>query len=39
MLSVFDILNEGNQKKFLEACETPEGVESMLDFSISHRGE
>ncbi len=39
MLSVFDKLNEGNQKKFLEACETPEGVESMLDFSISHRGE
>lgn len=39
MLSVFDKLNEDNQKKFLEACETPEGVESMLDFSISHRGE
>jgi glutaredoxin 2 len=39
MLSVFDKLNENNQKKFLEACETPEGVESMLDFSISHRGE
>ena len=39
MLSVFDKLNEGNQKKFLEACETPDGVESMLDFSISHRGE
>ena len=39
MLFVFDKLNEGNQKKFLEACETPEGVESMLDFSISHRGE
>jgi glutaredoxin 2 len=39
MLSVFDKLNENNQKKFLEACETPKGVESMLDFSISHRGE
>jgi hypothetical protein len=39
MLSVFDKLNEDNQKKFLEACETPGGVESMLDFSISHRGE
>ena len=39
MLSVFDKLNEDNQKKFLEACETPEGVESMLDFAISHRGE
>jgi len=39
MLSVFDKLNEDNQKKFLEACGTPEGVEQMLDFSISHRGE
>ena len=39
MLSVFDKLNEGNQKKFLEACKTPEGVDSMLDFAISHRGE
>ena len=39
MLSVFDKLNESNQKKFLEACKTSEGVDSMLDFSISHRGE
>ena len=39
MLSVFDKLNEDNQKKFLEACSTPEGVEQMLDFAISHRGE
>jgi hypothetical protein len=39
MLLVFDKLNEDNQKKFLEACQTEEGVESMLDFSISHRGE
>ena len=39
MLSVFDKLNEDNQNKFLEACETPEGVELMLDFAISHRGE
>jgi hypothetical protein len=39
MLSVFDKLNEDNQKKFLEACQTPEGVDSMLDFAISHRGE
>jgi hypothetical protein len=39
MLAVFDKLNENNQKKFLEACVTPEGVEQMLDFSISHRGE
>lgn len=39
MLSVFDKLNESNQKKFLEACETSEGVDSMLDFAISHRGE
>jgi hypothetical protein len=39
MLVVFEKLNENNQKKFLEACETPEGVEYMLDFAISHRGE
>ena len=39
MLSVFDKLNEDNQKKFLEACETEEGIEHMLDFAISHRGE
>ena len=39
MLVVFEKLNETNQKKFLEACETPEGVEYMLDFAISHRGE
>ena len=39
MLFVFDKLNEDNQKKFLAACQTPEGVESMLDFAISHRGE
>lgn len=39
MLSVFDKLNEDNQKKFLEACQTEEGVEHMLDFAISHRGE
>ena len=39
MLSVFDKLNEDNQKKFLEACQTEEGIEHMLDFAISHRGE
>ena len=39
MLTVFEKLNESNQKKFLEACETPEGVEYMLDFAINHRGE
>jgi hypothetical protein len=39
MLFVFDKLNESNQKKFLEACETEEGIDAMLDFSIEHRGE
>ena len=39
MLSVFNKLNEDNQKKFLQACETEGGIERMLDFSISHRGE
>mgnify|MGYP003653104197 CR=1 FL=1 len=39
MLTVFEKLNENNQKKFLEACETPDGVEQMLDFAINHRGE
>lgn len=39
IFTVFEKLSEDNQKKFLEACQTPEGVEYMLDFAISHRGE
>ena len=39
MVSVFEKLNEDNQREFMLACETAEGIEQMLDFSISHRGE
>jgi hypothetical protein len=39
MLEVFDKLNEDNKSKFLEACLTLDGVDQMLDFAISHRGE
>ena len=39
MTNVFEKLNEDNKSKFLEACDTPDGVEQMLDFAINHRGE
>lgn len=39
MLAVFDKLSEENRAKFVEACETPEGVEAMLDFAIQNRGK
>jgi hypothetical protein len=39
MMHVFEKLNEDNKSKFLNACDTPEGVENMLDFAINHRGE
>ena len=39
LLDVFSKLNEDNQRKFMAACETPEGVEQMLDFAIQNRGE
>jgi hypothetical protein len=39
MLNVFDKLNEDNKTKFMTACATPEGVEQMLDFAITYRGE
>jgi curved DNA-binding protein CbpA len=39
IMHVFEKLNEDNKSKFLEACDTPEGVEQMLDFAINHRGE
>jgi hypothetical protein len=39
MVSVFDKLNEDNQREFMLACDTAEGIEQMLDFSIQHRGE
>ncbi len=38
MTSVFDKLNEDNQRNFLAACDTPEGIDQMLDFSIQNRG-
>lgn len=39
LMHVFEKLSEDNKSKFLEACDTPEGVEQMLDFAINHRGE
>jgi hypothetical protein len=39
MIAVFEKLNEDNQHAFMQVCDTPEGVEQMLDFSIQHRGE
>lgn len=39
MLTVFEKLSDDNKSKFLEACDTPEGVEKMLDFAINNRGE
>jgi hypothetical protein len=39
IMHVFEKLNEDNKSKFLEACDTPEGVDQMLDFAINNRGE
>ena len=39
MVSVFEKLNEDNQHAFMQACDTADGIEQMLDFSISYRGE
>ena len=39
MLTVFEKLSDDNKSKFLEACDSPEGVEKMLDFAINNRGE
>lgn len=39
LLSVFDNLNEQNQHRMLENVNTIEGVNSLLDFAISNRGE
>jgi hypothetical protein len=39
LMHVFEKLSEDNKSKFLEACDTPEGVEQMLDFAINNRGE
>lgn len=39
LLDVFAKLNEDNQRKFMATCETPEGIEQMLNFAIQNRGE
>ena len=39
MLSVFEQLSEDNKAKFVEYCDSPEGVNAMLDFAIDNRGE
>lgn len=39
MLAVFEQLSEDNKAKFVDYCETPEGVNAMLDFAIDNRGE
>lgn len=39
MFKVFSRLNEQNQQKFVAACQTPEGLESMVAFAIENRGE
>ena len=39
IITVFEKLNDDNKTKFLEACDTPDGVEQMLDFAINNRGE
>lgn len=39
MISVFEQLSEDNKAKFVEYCNTPEGVNAMLDFAIDNRGE
>lgn len=39
MLETFAKLNEDNQYKFIAACETEEGIDQMLNFSIMNRGK
>lgn len=39
MVSVFEQLSEDNQDRFLDACQTPEGLDAMLDFSITNRNK
>ena len=39
LLSMFESLNEQNQMRVLERVETVEGINSLLDFAISNRGE
>ena len=39
MLETFTKLNEDNQYKFIAACETEDGIDHMLNFSIMNRGK
>lgn len=39
LLSMFDSLNEQNQNRMLESVQTVDGINSLLDFAISNRGE
>lgn len=37
LFSIFDSLTEENQEVFIEKCETKEGLDEVIDFSISLR--
>lgn len=39
LLAIFEQLSEENQVKFAQQLETPEGVESLINFAIQNRGE
>lgn len=39
ILAVFEKLSEENKAKFVDYCDSPEGVNAMLDFAIDNRGE
>lgn len=39
LLSMFESLNEQNQNRMLEQVETVDGINSLLDFAISNRGD
>lgn len=39
LLTLFDQLDEDNQRIMLEKCETPEGIVEILNFAIENRGE
>ena len=39
LLNIFEQLSDENQVKFAEQLQTPEGVESLINFAIQNRGE
>lgn len=39
LLAIFEQLSEENQVKFVQQLQTPEGVESLINFAIQNRGE